>query len=82
MMYVPNSMCLSVFSNETGIKYENSGVMSHIALESKTQLFDCELSPKFPLGQSSLLDMRAIDAYIFWSLLFLPLSYEQLPFSL
>ena len=76
------SMCLSVSSNEIGIKYETYSVMWQVAPESKIQFFNCELSPKFPLGHSSLLDMRAIDSYIFWSLLFSPFSHERLPFSL
>ena len=76
------SMCLSVFSNEPGIKYETYGVMWHIATESKIQLVNCELSPNFPLGHSSLPDIRAIGSYIFWSLLFSPLLYTRLTFSL
>ena len=56
--------------------------MWHVATESKIQLDNCELSPKFPIGHSSLLDMRAIDAYIYWSLLFLLLLRTELPFSL
>ena len=52
------------------IKSETSGVMWHVAPESKIQLVNCELSQKFPLGHSSLPDMRAIDACIFCSLLF------------
>ena len=75
-------MCLSVSSNEPGIKSETSGIMWHVAPESKIQLINCELSPKFLLGNSSLPDIRAIDAYIFWSSLFLLLSRAQLPFSL
>ena len=39
------------------------------ALEYKIQLVNYKLSPKFPLGHSSLPDIRAIYAYIFWSLL-------------
>ena len=76
------SMCLSVSSNETGIKSETSGVMWHVAPESKIQSANCKLSPKFPLGHSSLLDMRAIDAYIFCSLLFSVLLCARLTFSL
>ena len=45
-------------------------------------MVNCKLSPKFPLVHSLLTDISAIDAYIFWSLLFLPLSHERLPFSL
>ena len=64
------SKWLSVSSNEPGIKSEISGVMYHVAPESKIQLRNCELSPTFPLGHESLPDIRAIDAYIFWSLFF------------
>ena len=76
------SMYLSVSSNYPGMKSETSGVMWHVDPESKIQLVNCELSPYFSLERSPLLDIRAIDAYIFWSLLFLPLSHAQLPFSL
>ena len=55
--------------------------MWHVSPESKIQLVNCELSPKFPLGHSSLLYMRAIYAYIFWSLLFLLLLHARLPLS-
>ena len=37
------SICLSVSSNEPGIKSETSGVMCHVAPESKIQLVYCEL---------------------------------------
>ena len=67
--------------NEPGIKSETSGVMWHVAPESKIQLINCELSAKFPLGNLSLSDIRAIDAYIFWSVLFLALLYARLHFS-
>ena len=56
--------------------------MWHVAPESKIQLVKWELSPKFPLGYSLFTDMRAIDAYIFWSLLFLLLSHALLTLSL
>ena len=56
--------------------------MWHITPESKIQLFNCKLLPTFSLGHSSLPDIRAIDAYIFWSLLFLPLSHARFPFSI
>ena len=59
-------MFLSVSSNELGIKYEIYGVMWHVAPEYKIQLVNCGMSPKFPLGNLSLPDLRAIDAYIFW----------------
>ena len=75
------SMFLYVSSNDTGIKSETSGVLWHVAPESKIQLVNYELSPKFPLGNLSLPDIHAIDAYIFWSLLFLPFLYAWLPFS-
>ena len=55
--------------------------MWHVAPESKIQLVNCELSPKFPLGHLLLPDIRAIDAYIFWSLLLLPLLHARLTFS-
>ena len=74
------SMCLSVSSNESGIKSVTSGVMWHVAQESKIQLVNCELSPEFPLVHLSLLYMGVIDAYIFWSLLFSLLSRAWLPF--
>ena len=76
------STYLSVSSNDPGMKSETSGFICHIAPEYKIQLVNCELSPYFSLERSSLLDIRAIDAYILWSSLFLPLSYDQLPFSL
>ena len=74
-------MYLSVSYNEPVLKSETYGFMWHVAPESKIQLVNCELSPKFSLGRSSLLYMRAIDAYIFWSLLFYLLSHARLPFS-
>ena len=81
-----NSMFLSVFYNEPGIKSETCGVIWHVAHESKIQLVNCELSPKSLIEHSSLLDIPTIDAYIFWSLLFSLLSYSlcdsRLPFSL
>ena len=58
------SICLSVYYNEPGIKSKTSGVMWHVDPESKIQLVNCELSPKFSLGLLSLTYMRAIDAYI------------------
>ena len=64
------------------MKSETSGVMWYLALESKTQLVNCKLSPKFPPGHSSLPDICAIDTYIFRSLLFFPLSHAWLTFSL
>ena len=76
------SICLSVSSNVPGIKYETSGVMWHVAPESKIQLVNYELSPKFPLRHSSLPYIRAIDAYISWSMLFLLLLHARLTFSL
>ena len=75
-------MYLSVSSNDLGIKFETSGVMWHVASESKIQLVNDELTPYFTLLRLSLLDILAIYAYIFWSLLFLPLFHAQLPFSL
>ena len=74
------SVYLSVSYNESGMKSETSGVMWHVAPESKIQLVNCELSPKFSLGNSSLPNNCAIDAYIFWSLLFSPLEHARLPF--
>ena len=64
------------------MKSETYGVLWHVDPESKTQLVNCELSPKFPLGHSSLPDIRAIYAYIFWSLLFFLLLHAKLPFHL
>ena len=53
---------------------------------SKTHLVNWKLSPKLLLGHSSLSDIRAIDAYIYWSMLFLLLPHSfydaRLPFSL
>ena len=48
-------------------KSETSGVMWHVAPESKTQLVNCKLSLYFSLERSSLLDIFAIDVYILWS---------------
>ena len=76
------SIYLSVSSNEPGMKSETYGVMWHVAPESKIQLVNCELSQKLLLGHSSLPDIHAIDAYIFWSLLFSPLSHARLTFLL
>ena len=56
--------------------------MWHVSPESKIQLVNCKLSPKFPLGNLSLPEICVIYADIFWSLLFLLLSHESLPFSL
>ena len=39
------SMDLSVSSNDTGIKFVTSGVIWHVAPESKIQLVNCKLSP-------------------------------------
>ena len=79
-------ICLSVFSNKPGIKSENSDVILHVALESKIKLANCKLWPKFLLGNSSLLDISATDAYIFWSWLFSPFLHSfcnaLLPLSL
>ena len=76
------SMYLSVSSNDTGMKSKTSGVIWHVSPESKIQLFNCELSPYFTLERSSLLDIRAIDAYILWSSLFSPFLHALSPFSL
>ena len=76
------SMYLSVCSHGPGMKSETSGVIWHVAPESKIQLVNCELSPYFSLERLSLLDMHAVDAYIFWSSLFLPLLHTRLPFLL
>ena len=75
-------MYLSVSSNDPGMKSETYGVMWHVDPEYKIQLVNCKLSPYFSLERSSLLDIRAIDAYILWSSLFLPLLHARLPFSL
>ena len=42
--------------------------MWYIYTESKIQLVNCELSQNFPLEISSLPDICAINAYIFWLL--------------
>ena len=75
-------MYLSVSYNYPRMKSETSGIMSHVDPESKIQLVNCELSPYFSLERLSLPDIRAIDAYILWSSLFLPFSHARLPFSL
>ena len=80
-MIVTSKKCASVSSNDTGMKSETYGVMWHVAPESKIQLVNCELSPYFSLERSSLLDICAIDAYILWSSLFLPLFHARLTFS-
>ena len=64
------------------MKSKTSGIIKHIAPESKIQLVNCELSPYFTLLHSSSLDICAIDAYILWSLSFSPLPHARLPFSL
>ena len=76
------SMYLSVYFNDTGMKYKTSGVMWHNAPKYKIQLVNYELSPYFPLLRSSLLVIRAIDAYILWSSLFVPFSHARLTFLL
>ena len=83
-MWCPSatSMYLYVASNQPKIKYRTSGVIWHFAPESKIQLVNYELSLNFLIGNWSLPDMCAIHKYIFWSLLFLPLSHARLPFSL
>ena len=53
--------------------------MWNISPESKYQLFNGKISPKFRLGHSSLSDICAIDAYIFWSVLCLPLLHSFCP---
>ena len=75
-------MYLSVSSNDPRMKSETSGVMCQVAPEYKIQLVNFELSPYFSLERSSLLDIRAIDAYILRSSLFFPLLHAQLTFSL
>ena len=69
---------LSVSTNDPGIKSKIIGVMWQVAPESKIQLFSCELSPKFILGLSALLDIRAIDVYIFCD----SISYALFPYVL
>ena len=76
------SIYLSVSSNYPVMKSETYGVMCHVAPKSKIQLVNCKLSPQFPLDRLSLPDIRAIDAYIFQSSLFLSLSHTRLLFSL
>ena len=55
------------------MKPETYGIIWHVVLESKIQLVNCKLSPKYLIGLLSLSDINAIDAYIFWSLLLSPL---------
>ena len=81
VMSVSSLNMFSVSSKKPGIKSETSGAMWHVDPESKIQLVNCELSPKFPLGHFLLPDIRAIYAYIFWSMLTFPLSHARLPFS-
>ena len=57
-------MYLSIYSNDPGMKSETSGVVWHVAPESKIQLVNYELSSYLSLECLSLLDIRAIDAYI------------------
>ena len=75
-------MYLSAYYNDPGIKSEISGVIWHVASESKIQLVNFELSPYFSFLRLSLLEIRAIDAYTLWSSLFSLLLHAQLPFSL
>ena len=82
MMSVRNLNFLFVSSIEPGMKSETSGVIWHVDPESTIQLVNCELSPKFLLRHSSLTDICAIDAYIFWSLIFLSLLHSWLRFSI
>ena len=74
------SMYLSAYSNDHGMKSETSGVIWHVAPKYKIQLVNWKLSPYFTLLCSSSLDIRAIDAYILWSSLVLPLSHAWLQF--
>ena len=69
-------------TDKPGIKSETSGVMWNLTTESKIQLVDCELSPKFPQRHFSLQAIRAIYTYICWSMLLPPLSHTRLPFSI
>ena len=62
------SMNLFVSCNDHGMKSVTSGVIWHIAPESKIQLVNCKLSPYSLLPRLSSLDIHAIDAYILWSL--------------
>ena len=59
------SIFLSVYTNDSGIKYWISGVMWQVAPESKIQLVSCEMSPKYLLVISMLVYIHAIDSYIF-----------------
>ena len=61
-------MNLSVSSNDPGMKSVTSGVIWQVAPESKIQLVNYELSPESLFSCSSLLDIRAIDAYTLRSL--------------
>ena len=62
------SIYVSIYTSEPGMKYECSGFMWQVALESKTQLVSCELSRKSLLEISTLEDIGAINAYIFFDL--------------
>ena len=82
MMSVRNFNVFICIFYDPRMKSETYGVMWHNAPESKIQLVNCELSSYFSLERSSLLDIRAIDAYILLSYLFSLLLHTRLPFSL
>ena len=69
------SICLSLYYNETVIKSETCGFIRHVSPESKIQLFNCKVSPKYLLGLLSLSEICAIYEYIFWSLSLSPFLY-------
>ena len=60
-------------------KFGDSSQLTNWILDSRAT---CHMTPKVSLGHSLLPDICAIDAYIFWSLLFSPLSHARLTFSL
>ena len=60
------------------VKYGDSLQLTNWILDSGAK---CQMTPYYSLLRSPLLDIRVIDAYILWSLLFSPLSHARLPFS-
>ena len=68
------SIYLSVSSNVTKIKYETCSIILHVATSSKIQLVYWKISPNSLSERLSLTYIRAIDAYVFWSLSLSPFS--------
>ena len=81
-----SSIYLPLSYNEHRIISETRGVIWHDDLESKIQLVNWKLSPEYLLENSSLPDIRAIDAYMFLLLSSSPFSDyfcdARLPLSL